>query len=162
MADTPDVGAFNGGEGSRALTAASIAASVGGTVIGDENAVVSAIAPLDRAQSHHLTFLASAKYAPMLAESDAGVVLVAAELAQTPGPVRARIVVANPHEAMLSQLAALYPAPRHVPGIHSTAVIGRGAVLGDDVAIGPYVVIGDNGEILLEKVGPRYPMAGAI
>jgi len=147
VADSPDVGAFNGGEGSRALTAASIAASVGGTVIGDASAVVTAIAPLDRAQSHHLTFLANARYAPLLAECDAGVVLVAAALAETPGSVRARIVVANPHEAMLSQLAALYPAPRHVPGIHGTAIIGRGVVLGEDVAIGPYVVIGDGARI---------------
>ncbi|MDB4888175.1 MAG: UDP-3-O-[3-hydroxymyristoyl] glucosamine N-acyltransferase [Gemmatimonadetes bacterium] len=143
MADSPDRGAFNGGEGSRALTAASIAASVGGTVIGDETAVVSGIAPLDRAQSHHLTFLASAKYAPLLAAADAGVLLVASELAETPGSARARIVVANPHEAMLSQLPVLYPAPRHVAGIHPTALIGRGVVLGDAVAIGPYVVIGD-------------------
>jgi UDP-3-O-[3-hydroxymyristoyl] glucosamine N-acyltransferase len=147
VADTPDRGAFNGGEGSRALTAASIAASVGGTVIGDETAVVSGIAPLDRAQPHHLTFLASAKYAPLLAAANAGVLLVARELAETPGSARARIVVANPHEAMLSQLAALYPAPRHVAGIHPTALIGRGVVLEDGVAIGPYVVIGDGARI---------------
>ncbi len=147
MADTPGSGAFNGGEGSRALTAASIAASVGGTVIGDETAVVTGIAPLDRAQPHHLTFLASAKYAPLLATADAGVLLVAAALAATPGAARARIVVANPHEAMLSQLAALYPAPRHVAGIHHTVILGRGVILGDSVAIGPYVVIGDGARI---------------
>jgi UDP-3-O-[3-hydroxymyristoyl] glucosamine N-acyltransferase len=147
VADTPVSGAFNGGEGSRALTAASIAASVGGTVIGDEAAVVSGVAPLDRAQSHHLTFLASAKYAPLLAAADPGVLLVTSGLAETPGSARARIVVANPHDAMLSQLAALYPAPRHVAGIHPTAVIGRGAAIGDNVAIGPYVVIGDRARI---------------
>jgi UDP-3-O-[3-hydroxymyristoyl] glucosamine N-acyltransferase len=147
VADTPDSGAFDGGEGSRVLTAASIAASVGGTVIGDASAVVSGIAPLDRAQPHHLTFLANAKYAPLLAMCDAGVLLVAPDLADTPGSVRARIVVANPHEAMLSQLAELYPAARHVAGIHPTAVIGRGVVLGDDVSIGPYVVIGERARI---------------
>ncbi|MEO5814489.1 MAG: UDP-3-O-(3-hydroxymyristoyl)glucosamine N-acyltransferase [Gemmatimonadaceae bacterium] len=147
MADSPDSGAFNGGEGSRALTAASIAASVGGTVIGDASAVVSGVAPLDRALPHHLTFLASAKYAPLLATCDAGVLLVTPDLADTPGTARARIVVANPHEAMLSQLAELYPAARHVAGIHATAVIGRGVTLGDDVSIGPYVVIGDRARI---------------
>ena len=147
MADTPREGEVNGGEGSRALTAASIAASVGGTVIGDETATVSAIAPLGRAQSHHLTFLASAKYAPLLASANPGVLLVAPELAETPGSVRARIVVAKPQEAMLSVLAALYPPARHRPGIHATAVLGRGATLGEDVAIGPFVVIGDGARI---------------
>lgn len=147
MADTLGAGTFIGGEGSRALTAASIAASVGGTLIGDGSAVVSAIAPLDRAQPHHLTFLANAKYAPLLAACDAGVLLVSPELADTVGVARARIVVANPHEAMLSLLAALYPAPRHEAGIHSTAIVGRGATLGDDVSIGPYVVIGEGARI---------------
>jgi UDP-3-O-[3-hydroxymyristoyl] glucosamine N-acyltransferase len=147
VADTPRAGEFNGGEGSRALTAASIAASVGGTVIGDETATVSAIAPLGRAQSHHLTFLANAKYAPMLANASAGVLLVAPDLADTPGRVRARIVVAKPHEAMLSVISSLYPPSRHVPGIHATAVIGRGVTLGEDVAIGPYVVIGEGARI---------------
>ncbi len=147
MVDTLGTGGVDGGEGPRVLTAASIAASVGGTVIGDETAEVSGIAPLARAQSHHLTFLASAKYASLLATCDAGVLLVAADLADTPGATRARIVVANPHEAMLSQLSALYPAPRHVPGIHPTAIIGRGVTLDDDVFIGPYVVIGPGARI---------------
>ncbi|MEP6730378.1 MAG: UDP-3-O-(3-hydroxymyristoyl)glucosamine N-acyltransferase [bacterium] len=147
MADTPRSGAFNGGEGSRALTAASIAETVGGTLVGDGTAVVSAIAPLDRAESHHLTFLANAKYASLLATANAGVLLVAPELAETPGAARARIVVAKPHEAMLSLLAALYPSVARVPGIHPTAVIGRGVVLGDDVSVGAYVVIGDGARI---------------
>ena len=108
---------------------------------------MSAIAPLDRAEPHHLSFLAGAKYASLLARSRAGVLLVSPELADTPGDVRARIVVASPHDAMLSLLAELYPAPVHQPGIHATAVIGRGVTLGDDVTIGPYVVIGDGARI---------------
>jgi hypothetical protein len=147
VADTPRAGEFNGGEGSRALTAASIAASVGGTLVGDETAIVSAIAPLGRAQSHHLTFLANAKYASLLATANAGVLLVAPDLAETPGSAKARIVVAKPHEAMLSISAALYPPSRHAPGVHATAVLGNGVTLGEDVAIGPYVVIGDGARI---------------
>jgi UDP-3-O-[3-hydroxymyristoyl] glucosamine N-acyltransferase len=147
VAATPRAGEFNGGEGSRALTAASIAASVGGTVVGDETATVTAIAPLGRAQTHHPTFLANAKYASLLATANAGVLLVAPDLAETPGSARARIVVAKPHEAMLSVIASLYPPSRPVPGIHPTVVLGRGVTLGEDVAIGPYVVVGDGARI---------------
>ena len=145
MDDAPRTvaGSFSGGEGSTALTAASIAAAVGGTLVGDGTATVSAIAPLDRAQPHHVTFLASARYASLLVRADAGVLLVTPELAETPGAARARVIVAHPHDAMVSLLATLYPPVRHLPGVHQTAVIGRGVSLGDDVAIGPYVVIGD-------------------
>ncbi len=142
MADASDDWKSNGGEGPRVLTAAAIAAAVGGVLVGDPNAVVSATAPLDRAESHHLTMLVAARYAPLLATADVGVLLVTPELAETAGVARARITVAKPHEAMLALLPLLYPAPAHVADIHPTAVIGRGATIGDDVAIGPYVVIG--------------------
>jgi UDP-3-O-[3-hydroxymyristoyl] glucosamine N-acyltransferase len=136
-----------GGEGQRALTAAAVADAVGGVLSGDPATLVTAVAPLDRAEQHHLSFLASAKYAALFAESRAGVVLVAPDLADAPGKARARIVVAHPHDALLSLLARLYPTQSHVPGIHPTAVIGRGAELGDDVSIGPAVVIGEGSRI---------------
>ena len=136
-----------GGEGPKTLTAAAIAEAVGGVLHGDGSAVVSAVAPLDRAQRHHLTFLASARYNPLFAESEAGVALVAPELEAVPGKVLARIVVPAPHDAMLSLLAAFYPAPAPVAGVHQTAVIGRGARLGEQVLIGPHAVIGEGAQI---------------
>jgi UDP-3-O-[3-hydroxymyristoyl] glucosamine N-acyltransferase len=136
-----------GGEGSRALTAASIAEMTGGVLTGDADARVTAVAPLNRAVAHHVSFLASAKYAPLLAGADAGVLLVSPALADTAGNARARIVVANPTEAMLSLLPALYPPALAVAGIHPTAVIGRGVQLGDDVSIGAYVVLGDGARV---------------
>ena len=115
---------------------------VGGTLTGDPDARVSAIAPLDRALPHHVTFLSSAKYVSLLAGADAGVLLVSPALAETPGSARARIVVADPYAAMLSLLADLYPPAPHAPGIHATAIIGRDASIGAGVTVGPYVVIG--------------------
>ena len=131
-----------GGEGPRTLTADAIAAAVGGTLEGDASATVTAVAPLDRADAHHLTFLANAKYAPLAAERRVGVLLVTRDLADV-GNAKARIIVDNPHEAMLPLLPLLYPAASQQPGIHPTAIIGRGVVLGDDLSIGPGVVLGD-------------------
>jgi UDP-3-O-[3-hydroxymyristoyl] glucosamine N-acyltransferase len=136
-----------GGEGPRSLTAAAIAQAVGGTLRGDGAAVVTAVAPLDRAQRHHLTFLANAQYGSLFAESEAGVALVSPELADAPGKVLARIVVASPHDAMLSLLEGLYPPPPRQKGVHPTAVIGRGATIGEGVWIGPYTVIGDGARV---------------
>ena len=119
---------------------------VGGELQGDPSSVVSAVAPLDRAESHHLTFLANAKYAEIAAARPLGVVLVTRALAESCA-ARARIVVDDPHEAMLSLLPLLYPAVPNQPGIHQTTVLGRGVTLGDDVSIGPYVVVGDGAVI---------------
>jgi UDP-3-O-[3-hydroxymyristoyl] glucosamine N-acyltransferase len=142
-----EAGTTSGGEGPTALTAAAIAAAVNGTLIGDGSVTVTGTAPLDRAESHHVAFLASAKYAPQLAAADVGVLLVSAALQETPGPTRARVVVSNPHEAMLSLLPVLHPVVRPAPGVHPTVVVGRGVTLGDDVSVGPYVVLGDGARI---------------
>jgi UDP-3-O-[3-hydroxymyristoyl] glucosamine N-acyltransferase len=109
--------------------------------------MVSAVAPLDRAEPHHLTFLANARYADLAATRPLGVVLVTRELEASTGDARAHIVVDNPHEAMLPLLPLLYPPVSHTPGIHQTAVLGRGVVLGEDVSVGPYVVVGDGATI---------------
>ena len=136
------------GGGSRGVhTADDLASAIGGLVIGDGRAAVTAIAPLDRAGPSDLSFLAKAQYAPLLAATRAGVVLVTPELADTPGEVRTRIVVAKPHEALLELIPRFYPASSRTPGIHPTAQVGRGVQLGRDVSIGPGVIIGDGARI---------------
>ena len=135
------------GEGVRTLTAADIAAAAGGELRGPGDVTVSAVAPIHRARSHDVTFLGSARYAPLLASSEPGILLVTPELAEAPGRALARVVVANPQEALLALLPRLYRAPRRTPGVDATVRIGRGARLGGDAAIGPHVVIGDGAQI---------------
>lgn len=140
-----------GGEDAPSLTAEAIARLVGGRVRGDEARRVRAVAPLDRAGADDLAFLAQPKYVPLFERSSAGAALVSPELADTPGGPACRIIVDRPHEAMLRVLPALYPPAPPPTGIHPTAVIGRGASVGRDVAIGPYSVIGA-GAVLGDRV----------
>jgi len=149
-----------GGEGLRTLTADAIAAAVGGTLDGDAQATVTGVAPLDRAEAHHLSFLANAKYAALAAERRIGVLLVTRDLANV-GNANARIVVDNPHEAMLPLLPLLYPAATQAAGIHPTAIIGRGVELGDGVSIGPGVVLGDGATIGARTRLDAYVVIGA-
>lgn len=131
------------GAGHESLTAARVAQAVGGTLEGDDALVIERVAPLVRADAATLTFLANARYAADGAATRAGAVLVTSALARHVAHVPARIVVAAPHEAMLRVLPLLHrPVPLE-PGVHATAILGRGVVLGDDVHIGPYVVLGD-------------------
>jgi UDP-3-O-[3-hydroxymyristoyl] glucosamine N-acyltransferase len=134
----------NGGEDERVLTAAAIAEVVGGRLIGDGSIAVTGVAALDRATRRDLSFLAAAKYAPLFAESQAGVVLVAEELAETPGQVNARIIVSKPQEALLSLLPRFYRAPVAEPGNHATAIVESSAQLGENVSVGPYAIVGDD------------------
>ncbi len=145
----PEVGGGTGGGGARhtrTLTARRIADLTSGELRGDAEATVDGVAPIDRATARSLTFLGSARYAPHLERCAASVVLVTPDLADAPGDVT-RVVVANPQEAMLALLPHLYAAPARRPGVDATARIGRGAMIGEGVEIGPYVVIGEGASI---------------
>ena len=140
------------------LSAAEIAALVDGALVGDGAARLLAVAPLDRAGPGDLAFLAAGRYLPYFHASRAGAVLVTAEhRAAEPGPVT-RIVVDDPHRAMLAVVRVLYPVRPRTASIHATAVIGAGAVMGRDVALGPRVAIGPGA-----RLGDRVEvMAGAV
>ena len=130
------------GDGVRTITAEAVSELVGGELRGDAGAVVSGVAPLDRASAEDVSFLAAPRYAPAAERTRAGVLLVSRELAETATPARATIVVDKPHDAILTLLPRLYVAPTRVPGVHPTARIGRGARIGNGVSIEEYVVIG--------------------
>ncbi len=140
------------------LTAAEVAALVGGTLIGDGAVRLVSVAPLDRAGPDDLAFLAAGRYLPYFHASRAGAVFVTAEHREAqPGPAT-RIVVDDPHRAMLAVVRAIYPVPTRAAAIHPTAIIGAGAVLGRDVALGPGAVIGAGA-----RLGDRVEiMAGVV
>jgi UDP-3-O-[3-hydroxymyristoyl] glucosamine N-acyltransferase len=130
------------GDGASTITAEAIAALVSGELIGDGKTLVSGVAPLDRADASHLSILSSGKYTHLMATTKAGVVLVDPEFRDAAGAPRARIVVKQPLEKLLSLLPRLYPLESPVPGVASTARIGKGTSIGERVSIGEYAVIG--------------------
>ena len=127
------------------LTAQAIAEIVGGQLRGDPRTAVEAMAPLDQAEPRHVSFLASAKYAPLFVNCRAGVVLISAELddAHSAAAVSSRVIVAKPHDAILALLPKLYPIDATSPRIAPTAQIGVDVRLGEGVRIDDYAVIGD-------------------
>lgn len=124
------------------LTAQAVADLVGGRLVGDGTVTLAAVGPLDRADAGTLSFLASARYLRAFKGSRAGAVLLREEhAAEGEGP-RTRIVVAEPHRAIHTIAAQLYPQEEHARGIHPTAILGDGVQLGVEVSIGPQAVIG--------------------
>jgi UDP-3-O-[3-hydroxymyristoyl] glucosamine N-acyltransferase len=104
---------------------------------------ITSVASLDRARAGQLSFCASPKYAQLLAGTEASVVLLSPDVAKATTRAPARIIVDQPHESMVALLPRLYRAPERRPGVHATAVIGRGVRLGTDVTIGPHVHVGE-------------------
>ncbi len=117
-----------------------IAALFGGCLLGDAETTVNQIATLENAQVGHLTFLASAKYCPLLAVTRATAIIIG--VADAEATSLPRIVCDNPYVYFAKVSAFLNPPALVIPGIHSSAVIEEGAHIDPTAYIGPNVVIG--------------------
>ena len=133
--------------GGCALNVTEIAVLVGGRVEGDTEIRVSGIAPLDQAGPDELGFLAQRRYLKHLPQARARAVLVSEALASEAEEVPSRIVVEDAHLALPALLGSFYSTPPVVPGIHPTAVFGKGVDLGEEVSIAPYVVVGEGAQV---------------
>ncbi len=135
------------------LTSGHIADLVEGRLVGREDIQLAGVEPLETAGPGDLSFLASNRYLPYFRQSNAGAVMVTDDFAGvTPGP-GTRIVVTDLRLALARALLEIFPEPAIKWGVGSTARIGRGvrwtgrivvesgAVLGQDVTLGPDCVI---------------------
>ncbi len=129
------------------ITAAQLAELVGGTLYGDGERLLRSAAPLEHASSDSVTFLANVRYAALLSETAAGVVLVSSGVRRSQGDV---IETADPYAAFVKTLVFFHPEVEHGAGIHESAVIASDVQIGANVLIGPCCVvqkgvkIGDN------------------
>jgi UDP-3-O-[3-hydroxymyristoyl] glucosamine N-acyltransferase len=125
----------------KAYRLADIAARFGGQVVGDADTQVWQIGTLEKAAAGQIAFLANAKYRHQLEGSSASAVILSkadAEATQIP-----RIVCDNPYSYFAKLSSFLNPLPECVPGIHPSAVIGKGTKISPQAHIGPLVTVAD-------------------
>ena len=117
---------------------------VGGTYSGAGDLSIASVNTLRDARADEISFLSNSKYAPQLGETKAGAVLVPEQLA---GDDPRWIRVADPYYAM-SQVVTRWFARRPMPqGVSPHASVAATAVLGNNVAIGPFAVVRDGATI---------------
>lgn len=143
------------------FTAEMIAGFLGGEIVGDKDAAVSAMAKIEDGAAGALSFLSNPKYEPYLYTTDSSIVIVNRSL-EPRMPVRATMIRVDDAYGSFAKLMELYVAnkprkkgisPQAV--IHQTATLGRdcyvgefavveaGAVVGDNCRIYPQVYVGD-------------------
>lgn len=147
------------------LTAGSLARALGAPCLGDDSVQITGVASLNVAGVGDLTFFSDAKHRAAAKNCAASVLIVR----QTDADIAsgARIIHPAPHSAFASALSLLYPVPRHVAAVATTAQvaatarvdgaridafavvgqrvdIGAGSVIGAQTYIGDDVIIGTN------------------
>lgn len=119
-----------------------IAEMISADIIGDETAIITQLAPLYRAKSGELSFLANNTYRHYLVNTQASAVILTAENAKT--CTTTALVVNNP-ELSFAQIAKLFVTTRKPSaGIHSSAIISPAASIPASASIGAHCVIGEH------------------
>jgi len=139
------------------MTLRELAALLGAELRGDPDKVVYKVATLANAEPHDLSFLSNRRYRPLLANTQAGAVLVEAEFVAE-CPVDA-LVCADAYLSYARAAQALNPPNAHTPGVHpmasvhpessvddssqvcAGAVVEAGARIAKDAYIGPNSVV---------------------
>ena len=125
----------------KSFTLAELAKHLGADLHGNPEMRISALAPLQSAESGQITFLDNPKYRSLLPLTKASAVILSADmLAKCPC---AALIVPHPYAAYAAIATLFSHQPVIVPGIHPTAILGQACEIDDTVSIGPYVVLGD-------------------
>lgn len=127
------------------LTLGAIAERIGARLVGDAAISISGVSGIREALPGQITFVANPRYAHYLAETRASAVIVGDGLGETPIPC---LIATDPYRAYLEVLQIFSRPPDQPPtGIDPSAIVSPRAKLGENLAIGPYVVIEDDVEI---------------
>lgn len=130
------------------FTAGQIAQFLKGEIEGNPDVRVSNIAKIEEGFEGALSFLANPKYEQYIYSTKSSVVLVNRDFVPSWEIAATLIRVDNAYEAFASLLAMVAQASKPVrKGIHSTAIIEQGAVLGENVYVGACSFIG-NGAVI--------------
>jgi UDP-3-O-[3-hydroxymyristoyl] glucosamine N-acyltransferase len=141
--------------GPHALAALLAAAGDGCTAVGERQAPLEGVAPLQTAGPAEVSFLDNKRYLPLLSETQAGAVIVHPDyVARVPAGTVA-IVTTEPYLAWARVAALFYPIPPVKPGIHPSAVVDPAAQIDPTAELGPLCVIGAGAMIGARcRIGP--------
>lgn len=129
------------------LTAAEIAKITGGTVAGDEQALIIRPAKLEEADGQSLCFFANPKYESQLYTTAAAVVLVPADFQPSAAVSFTMIRHANPYFAFCVILDRFFNPNIHKTGIEPGSYISPAAKLGNNIYVGATAYIDEEASI---------------
>ena len=124
------------------ITSGDLVKKLGGELIGDPNLLINSVASLASANQNSISFFNNPKYLDLLKSTKAAVVII--NRVDLPDRSGTSIVIDNPYLyfAKVSQL--LNPNKILKKEIHKSAIIHPSCKLGQDLYIGPNVVIEEN------------------
>lgn len=135
------------------FTASQIAGFINGKIIGDENAAITGVSPIESAAEGHLSFIAQDRFSPYLDESPCSVVIVSEHLLNRDSYKPTVIAVPDAYLSFQVLMNLYQEMQGKKAGIEEGSVIHESAQIGSDVYVGTFsyisekVKVGDNTQI---------------
>lgn len=127
------------------LTLGELAERTGARLVGDAQVRISGVSGIREAVPGQITFVANSRYLHYLSDTNASAVIVGEGVDGSRIP---HLVATDPYRTYLQVLQIFSRPPDQPPtGIDPSAIVSPRATLGENLAIGPYVVIEDDVEI---------------
>ena len=126
-----------------------IAAQLNAEFIGDGQVDIVKVANLKTALPGQISFLSDIKYRDVLDETQASCVMVKPEFVEHVKGTA--IVLDDPYFGFAKVAQLLDTTPAIAKGIHPTAYVAEGVSLGENVALGPHVII-ESGDVIGNNV----------
>src|SRR5579862_701162 len=122
-----------------ALTVGQLAERVEGAVEGDHGVLILGVSgDIEDAEDGDIVYAENARFLSQAARSRASAIIAFLDATIPDKPL---IKVSNPRYAF-TRILELFKTPLNVsPGIHPSAVLGRGIEIGEEVSIGPHVTM---------------------
>ncbi len=130
------------------FTAATIANFINGKILGDENAAITGVSPIESAQNGQLSFVAQEKFADYISTSEASVIIVSEKLLKNQD-FKSTLIVVEDAYLSFQILMNLYQQMNEEKktGIEQPSTVSESATLGEGVYVGAFSYVSDKAKI---------------
>jgi len=129
------------------FTASQIASFINGKIIGDENALITGVSPIESGETGHLSFIAQDRFIQYLDDSRCSVIIVSENLL-TKDQYNPTVIAVKDAYLSFQVLMNLYQEMQgRKEGIETGSSIHETAVIGDQVYIGAFTYVSEKAKI---------------
>ncbi|KQM36010.1 UDP-3-O-(3-hydroxymyristoyl)glucosamine N-acyltransferase [Chryseobacterium sp. Leaf201] len=129
------------------FTASQIASFINGKIIGDENALITGVSPIESGETGHLSFIAQDRFIQYLDDSRCSVIIVSENLL-TKDHYNPTVIAVKDAYLSFQVLMNLYQEMQgRKEGIETGSSIHETAVIGDQVYIGAFTYVSEKAKI---------------
>lgn len=129
------------------FTASQIASFIDGKIIGDENALITGVSPIENGETGHLSFIAQERFSHHLETSECSVLIVSENIL-TKDTYRQTIIAVKDAYLSFQVLMNLYQEMQgRKEGVEDGASIHDTAVIGDKAYVGAFTYVSEKAKI---------------